>query len=148
VLVASDLLLSLNAMATTLGAAAQMGVPILLGTNAFGGSSVDEIAAAVSFTLSPRVREQLATLVPLHPFRVWPYGLFRFTAPVIADNPCFSMVRPFEVLDEEGFVTAATEMLWSADAIAGARARMDSCLAAVRALPSAVDVFAHHLTGT
>jgi hypothetical protein len=146
-LTAADVMLSFNAMATTIGTAALLGVPVLLGGNSFGGQDAGEVLARLPFAPSPAVRAWLIAMAPLHPFRVWPFGLYRFTTPIVQDNPCVEMTRRFEILDEEGFVSAAQVLLWDDEAAAAVRARMASCLEAVRRLPSAVDVVAHHLRG-
>lgn len=145
VLAASDLLLSFNSVATTIGTAATLGLPVLLGINSHGGATREEIAATLPFTATTATLEWLSSMAPLHPFRVWPYGLYRFAAPIVQDNACVEMTRRFELLDEQGFVAAARALLYDANAIAEARARMAACLSAVRALPSAVEVVAHHL---
>ncbi len=146
VLAASDLLLSLNAMATTIGTAALLGLPVLLGVNSYGGETPDGVVAGLPFTPTETTLDWLASIAPLHPFRVWPYGLYRFATPIVRDNACVEMTRRFEALDEAAFVTAARSLLYDAEAIRDARTRMQICLEAVRKLPSAVEVVAHHLS--
>jgi Family of unknown function (DUF6365) len=142
---AADLLLSFNTLATTIAAAALLDVPCLLGRNSYRGQTVDELVGQLPFSPTEATRATLAKLVPLYPFRVWPFGLYQFTAPIVAINPCIEMTHGFEILDEEGFVAAASALLWDSDVIAETSARMASCLDLVRALPSAVAVLAHHL---
>jgi len=113
---AADLLLSLNASATSIGGALAARVPVLLLHHE-----------------SPPARVGAPSLAP---FRAWPYGLSRLLAGVLANNPFAGVVASAELLDEPAVLGALESLLRDPRAIAEARQRTDGYLAEVATLPS------------
>ncbi len=101
--------------------------------------------AQLPFAPSATVASWLGVMAPLHPFLVWPFGLYRFAAPIVADNACLELTTRFEILDEHGFIDAAAAALGDVAARRSAQDRAAQCLAAIRQLPDALAVFNHHV---
>jgi hypothetical protein len=136
---AADCLLSLNAAATTIGVAAAAGVPVLLGINSYVGGA-REVAAALTDAGAPG-RTWLAHAAPLEPFRVWPLGLHRFLAPILADNPYAKCFVTVELLEGDAFRSALRRLLFDADARAASAADQRAFVASVRELPDVLAAF-------
>ena len=136
---AADLLLSLNTTATTGFAAASIGLPTIVVTNAHAGSA-EEVAARIP-AASEGLRAWLAEAAPLHPFRLWPLGLYGFLAPVLQDNPFAETFRAVELLDEEGMVETCRSLLFDDDAAAAERHRQARYRDRVNALPRPAEAF-------
>jgi hypothetical protein len=111
---ASDLLVSVNAVATSLATAIAARVPIVLGQTA-GGAIGDLV-------------------VP--PLRAWPLGLARLLGPTVADNPFYGAMRIADPLDAAGFGEACRALLFDAAAADAARAAAAAYHARVAQLPS------------
>jgi hypothetical protein len=134
---AADLLLSLNTTATTGLAATAIGLPTVVVVNSRGGTA-DELTAPGA---SPTLRAWLAEAAPLHPFRLWPLGLYSFLAPILADNPFTDTFRQVELLDEEAIVEACRSLLFDQGAAADARARQAAYRERIAALPGPASAF-------
>lgn len=129
---AADLLLSLNTTATTNFAAIAAGLPTVAVMNSRGGTQ-DELTALLP-DASETLRGWLAGAAPLHPFRLWPLGLFRFLTPVLAANPFTDALLQVELLDEEVLVESCRALLFdeaTADAQRQAQARYRDRVAAL-----------------
>lgn len=136
---AADLLLSLNTTATTSFAAIAIGLPIVVIQNSRAGTA-DELAAALP-AASDALRTWLSQAAPLHAFRLWPLGLFRFLTPVLENNPFAETFRPVELLDEESLVETSRELLFDESAAASERARQSVYRERIRALPGPAAAF-------
>jgi hypothetical protein len=115
-LAASDLLLTLNVAATTIGTALAARVPVL---------------ALGSAGRHPDV----------HPFRVWPLGLAGFLAPVLAGNPYLDAIETAELLDGDATVAACRRLLHDPVARDAHLGRRDAYVATLSRLPSGADLF-------
>lgn len=112
---AADLLLSLNTTATTNATAIAMGLPVVAVMSSHVGS-VEQVTAALARPLSAEARAWLEQAAPLHAFRLWPLGLHRFLAPVLAGNPFGDAFRSVELLDEDALVETCRSLLFDPDA--------------------------------
>ena len=131
---AADLLVTLNASATTISTAIALGLPVVLAINSYDAAIAPD-----------DLRARVEALSPLHPFQVWPLGLHSFLAPVFADNPYLDAITRVELLDETAVVEACHRLLSDSQASAQARARMATYRQLVEQLPSALDVFDGYL---
>ena len=136
---AADLLLSLNTTATTGFTAITAGLPAVVVMNSHAGSA-DELVQARPGA-SDGLRAWLADAAPLHPFRLWPLGLFGFLTPVLEDNPFAETFRAVELLDEEAMVETCRALLFDDSAAAALRDRQDRYRERVRALPGPAEAF-------
>jgi Family of unknown function (DUF6365) len=136
---AADLLLSLNTTATTGLAATAIGLPAVVLVNSHSGSA-EEVAAAVPHA-SPALRAWLAEAAPLHPFRLWPLGLFSFLAPILQDNPFADTFRQVELIDEDAIADACGSLLFDEAAAAAARDRQALYRERVGSLPGPAQAF-------
>lgn len=133
---AADLLLSCNAAATTLGSAIAAELPILLGVNSIGGSSLAELAGKAPAPLIARVRDWAGRHLPLPPLRAYPLSLYSFLAPVLRDNPCYEALTPVELLDAEGFTAAARALLYEQERRAAVQQGQRRLAQRIHRLPS------------
>jgi hypothetical protein len=138
---AADLLLSLNATGITTLSAVAAGVPVLAIVNSHQGRTVAEVLRALGEDGPDELRSWLSEVVPLYPFRVWPLGLLRFLAPVLADNPFTATYRTAELLDEASFLRSCRALLFEDDAAAQERQRQSSYRESLRALPTPAQAF-------
>lgn len=145
-LAASDLLLSFNFSATTIGSAIAGGIPVLLGVNSHAGATADSVASRLREPPSPSLRAWLEEAAPLPAFRVWPLGLFKFLAPLAKNNPYTTAMEVAEVLEESAFDAATQRLLFDDDARAALRARQAAYRAEVQALPKAADLVETYLS--
>jgi hypothetical protein len=136
----ADLLLSFNTSATSTLSALASSLPIVLAINSHAGKTVEEVAAALPEPPAEPVRRWLERVVPLHPFRVWPLGLYGLLSPVLAANPFADAVRAVEVLDWPALTGACRELLFDAGARERVLRRQADYVRMVRALPAAADV--------
>jgi hypothetical protein len=134
---AADLLLTLNATATTNFTAIALGLPILAVSNSRSGPA-EEVTTDVS---SDRLRAWLAEAAPLHRFRLWPLGLFEFLAPVLTGNPYADAMRRVELLDETALFEACRALLFDDAATARLREAQARYRDRVRALPGPAQAF-------
>jgi hypothetical protein len=95
-LAASDLLLSVNAAATSVQAAIAVGVPAAVVVSSLSAASLAETGLDLA-TLPADLRAWLEHVMPLRPFRVCPVGLYRFMAPVLANNPYAALFAELEL---------------------------------------------------
>jgi uncharacterized protein DUF6365 len=142
---AADLLLSFNTTGTITISAVARGLPVVVAINSHHGRTVEEVAADLPQPPAEAVRRWLAEVVPLHPFRIWPLGLYRFLSPVLAGNPFTRAFRTVEVLDEEGFVQACRELLFDDRARARQQEEQQAYREEVSRLPSAGEVFRNYV---
>jgi hypothetical protein len=136
----ADLLLTFNTSATSTLTALACGLPVVLAINSLSGRTVEEVAAALPRPPADPVRRWLEQVVPLHPFRVWPLGLYGLLTPVLADNPFTEAVRTVEVLDWAALTGACRELLFDAGAREQALRRQGAYAALARGLPDAAEV--------
>lgn len=125
---ASDLVLSLNIGATTLGRAVLSDLPAVVLTNRFAvpDAPAIEAAAAALGGLTGTVRGWLADMLPLHQMRMWPLGFHAFLEPILTGNPYTAAFTDLELLDEPAVVQGIEQALYDAatrDRLAAARAR-------------------------
>lgn len=109
----ADLLLSLNAGATTLARATLSDIPAMVLTNRFtiDGPASGQAAEEQLGTLTPTVRAWLAGAEPLWPFRMWPLGFHSFLQPLLTGNPYTETFAHAELLDEHAVVQGMERML-------------------------------------
>ncbi len=131
----ADLLLSFNAIATSLATGVAARVPIVLAMSPLSATTEAEADAALGPHATPAVRAFVAASLPLRPMRAWPLGLDRILAPTLADNPFYTAMRVTDVLDEAGFVAACRELLFDPGAAAALRRRQDDYRRRVASLP-------------
>lgn len=136
---AADLLLSLNTTATTGMAATAIGLPTVVIANSHGGSA-DELAAVVG-DASSALRAWLAEAAPLHPFRLWPLGLFSFLTPILEGNPFTDTFRQVELLDEDAIAETCRALLFDESAAAAARDLQAGYRERIRSLPGPAEAF-------
>lgn len=136
---AADLLLSLNTTATTGLLATAIGLPSVVVVNSHGGSA-EELAAVVP-DLSPALRAWLAEAAPLHPFRLWPLGLFSFLTPILEGNPFTDTFRQVELLEEHAIAETCRALLFDEGAAAAARDLQSRYRERVRSLPGPAQAF-------
>jgi hypothetical protein len=140
----SDLVLSLNAGATTVARAVLADTPSMVVTNQFrvrDGAELDGVGAAVG-GLSDNVRDWSASALPLYPFRMWPIGWHSFLDPVLSDNPYTDAVTHVELLDERGVVDGISAALYDKATIEQTAAARAEYRKAVAALAPTAEVFA------
>ncbi|HET9316729.1 MAG TPA: DUF6365 family protein [Vicinamibacteria bacterium] len=136
---AADLLLSLNTTATTALAATAIGVPTVVVANSYAGSA-EELAALVP-DASPALRAWLADAAPLHPFRLWPLGLFSFLTPILQDNPFTDTFRQVELLDEHAIEETCRALLFDEGEASAARDLQSRYRERIRSLPGPAQAF-------
>jgi hypothetical protein len=116
---------------------------------ALAAASEDEAERALGARLAPAVRAWIAANLPLHPMRAWPLGLDTLLRATLAKNPFYSAMRIADPLDEDGFVTACSELLFEPAAAAALRQRQVDYQHRVGALPTGPERFLSLLaTGT
>jgi hypothetical protein len=126
---ACDLVLSLNAGATTVARALISDIPAIVLVNGLAvgtPEAVEEAGAAIGSGLTSAVRDWLAGMLPLHKFRMWPLGFYDFLEPLLAANPYTEALTTIELLDEKAVVAGISRELYdiaTMDAKAAARAR-------------------------
>ncbi|HNN95067.1 MAG TPA: DUF6365 family protein, partial [Pseudomonadota bacterium] len=136
---AADLLLCVNAAATSLVAATAAGLPSVLLVNSYAGEP-DEVASRLPGA-DPFLRGWLDRLGTLHRFRVCPLGLYELLAPVLHDNPYATTFSIVEMLEIEAVVAACSQLLFDAAAAQAMRERQASYWASLASLPSALERF-------
>jgi hypothetical protein len=130
---ACDLVLSLNAGATTVARAVLSDIPSVVLANSVavaGPGAIDEAAARLG-GLTPTVRDWLGEMTPLHKFRMWPLGFYDFLEPILADNQYTDALTILELLDEKSVVEGIANELYDTatrEARSAARARYLSML--------------------
>ena len=137
---AADMLLSFNTSSTTVGAAVAAGLPTVLCVNSFAGSTVEEVLTALPGKPTEAVVSWLRDTVPLHRFRVWPFGFYDFLSPTLQDNPYTTTQRTVELLDEPAVLAACHALLHDESARAAQAAQQAAYCATVRALPDAAQL--------
>ena len=147
---AADLVLSFNTTGSTTMAAVAAGVPVVAGMNSRRLRSLDEAEAesVLGHAPSPRLREWLGQVVPLHPFHVWGLGLFDFLQPVLAGNPYGRAFRSVEVLDGDALVDTCRGLLFDAAARAELQEAQAAYRDALRGLPGPAAAFDQALSST
>jgi hypothetical protein len=136
---ATDLLLSANISATTIGKAMAARVPTLVLQNSVGGGSVEEIEQAIGKPLSGFTRGWVHASAPLYPFSLWPVGYYSFLKPVLRDNPYVGALDVVEMLDEEAVQNALTRLTKDRAAREEQLHRQAGYLARVNMCPSAAE---------
>ena len=130
---ASDLVLSLNIGATTLGRAVLSDIPAVVLTNGFAvpdAVAIGEVEAKLG-GLTPAVRSWLGDMLPLHQMRMWPLGFWEFLEPILAGNPYTGAFTDLELLDEPAVVQGLERTLYdpaTRDRLAAGRAQYLSIL--------------------
>jgi Family of unknown function (DUF6365) len=130
---ASDLVLSLNIGATTLGRAVLSDIPAVVLTNGFAvpdALAIGEVEAKLG-GLTPAVRSWLGDMLPLHQMRMWPLGFWEFLEPILAGNPYTGAFTDLELLDEPAVVQGLERTLYdpaTRDRLAAGRAQYLSIL--------------------
>ena len=139
-LFAADLLLSLNAAATSIGTAITGGVPTLLLQNSVLSGPTAPVPTLHGKPLTALVRDFLRT-TPLHPFRIFPLSLYHFLAPAIPNNPYFETIDIVELLDQEAFTQRCLALLFSSAEQEAQRQRQQAYIKQVQSLPTGVEQF-------
>ena len=130
---ASDLVLSLNIGATTLGRAVLSDIPAVVLTNGFAvpdAVAIGEVEAKLG-GLTSGVRSWLGDMLPLHQMRMWPLGFWEFLEPILSGNPYTGAFTDLELLDEPAVVQGLERALYdpaTRDRLAAGRAQYLSIL--------------------
>ena len=130
---ASDLVLSLNIGATTLGRAVLSDIPAVVLTNGFAvpdAAAIGSVEAKLG-GLTSGVRSWLGDMLPLHQMRMWPLGFWEFLEPILAGNPYTGAFTDLELLDEPAVVQGLERALYdpaTRDRLAAGRAQYLSIL--------------------
>jgi hypothetical protein len=144
VLSSSDLLLSLNASATTNTLAAVSGVPVLVLQNGFDGPAAD-LPTFLGRAPTPAVAAWAERHLPIYRFLMWPMSMWGALTPVLADNPYDRLLHRTEILDGARVREQLNTLLFDVAArerAAQARARyVDS----VSGLPQGHELLLQHL---
>jgi hypothetical protein len=141
----ADALLTFNTSATSTLSALAIGLPVVLAINSRSGRTPDEALSGLAGAPADPVRRFLERVVPLHPFRVWPLGLYGLLSPVLVDNPFTDAVRTVELLDWAALTGACRELLFEPSARADALRRQEAYCAEARALPAGADALLSQL---
>ena len=128
---AADLVLSLNAPATTSTAAVALGVPVLTLQNSFVGDSLDALWSWLGEAPAPVVVDWARRYTPLYRTLMWPMSAWGMLSRVLRDNPYDALLHRVELLDARRVVETAVRLLDHGED-AAARERF---LAAVQRLP-------------
>lgn len=128
---AADLVLSLNAPATTSTAALALGVPILTLQNSFVGESLDALWSWLGRRPDPTVVAWARAHAPMHRFLMWPMSAWGMLSRVLADNPYDALLHRVELLDAERVLETARRLLSEGQD----EAIRSAYLARVRSLP-------------
>jgi hypothetical protein len=115
---AADLVLTLDMSAAAVGWAIAWNAPLLVVSNAFGGTKAADVVRAAKLAIGDKTRAWLEESVPLIPFRSWPVGLHRTLQPPPGAAPSWTEA---ELLDEVGFHDASKALLFDAKEIDRAR---------------------------
>jgi hypothetical protein len=136
----SDLLLSANVSATTIGWAIQMGVPVVVLENSRMLRSMDEVESVADGPLSEAAHALLREALPVYPFRLWPLGYYAFLQPLLVDNAYCQTFETVEVVNEPGVVSTCAALLFDPAARAAQARRQCRYIEQVKTLPSAAEV--------
>ena len=136
-MVASDLVVTFNASASTTNLALANAVPVIVGATACAGEHPDEILAGLRFEPEPEISAWIRSTPRLSPFLVWPYGFDAFLTPVLADNPLCEVVARFEALDVAAFPTLAEPLIFDEETRAAWTETRDAYVTEVERLPTA-----------
>jgi hypothetical protein len=145
VVAAADLLLTFNCSSTVIASAIAVGLPVLVGRSSLDCRTARQALASLGEPPSPALRRWLARAAPLHRFRLWPIGLFRFFARVLAKNPYRGTFEQTEVLEEERFVGSCRSLLFEPKAADALRERQAAYRELVRSLPGPADWIERYL---
>jgi hypothetical protein len=138
--VASDLLLTANVSATTIGWAIQIGVPVVVLENSRMLQSMEDVESLGSGPLSEAARHLWREALPVYPFRLWPLGYYDFLQPLLAENDYCRAFETVELADEPGAVATCQKLLFDAAAGQALAARQRHYVERVEALPNAAEV--------
>lgn len=133
----SDLLVSANLSASTIGRALVAGVPVLAIENRRSAACYAGLPAEVRKGLSAPAARLVAGHMPIYPFRVWPLGYHRFLSPIVEAGPFARAITRVELLDEVGVTAAIRRMVFDSGPRAAVLARQASYVSTIRRLPSA-----------
>lgn len=131
-MIAADLLLSLNAPATTSTAAVAHGVPVLTLQNSFVGETLDALWSWLGERPAPAVVQWARVNTPLYRFLMWPMSGWQMLSRVLADNPYDRLLNRVELLDARRVLETMHSLLERGEDEAARAAYLDE----VRALPS------------
>jgi hypothetical protein len=140
VLAVTDLMVSLNFSAATLLSAITAGIPTVIVSNTRCMSTFDEAIAEARTPYPERMHAWLNEVLPLYPFLLWPLGFHRFLSPLLHANPYKKVFEMIELLDEDGFVNACTDLLSSSAVRDEHLHRQISYIDIVKKLPSPNEV--------
>lgn len=134
-LAAADLLLSLNAPATTATAAVALGVPVLTLQNSFVGESLDALWSWLGRRPDPVVVAWAREHVPLYRFLMWPMSAWGMLSKLFEGNPYDGLLNRVEILDAEAVLGGARRLLSGGEDEAAVRGYFEE----VRRLPGAAE---------
>ena len=136
----ADLVLSLNAAATTNMTAFSEHIPVVLLHNSVAAEALDAALSSVGSGTTGFLRQWIRRALPLYGFHVWPLGLHDFMNPVLTGNPYVQALAWLELLEEEAVLTALSALLFRKNARDEQVARQDRYADLVRKLPSPMAV--------
>lgn len=136
-LVASaDLLLSLNISAVSTIKAALSGLPVVVLGNSYQARTRDELEISLRKVWHPTIEKNVASLLPLYPFTLWPLGFKSYLAPSLKDNPFLDALRMEELLAADSVIETVHKLLFSSEAIEELRHAQDAYKKRLELLPS------------
>ncbi len=130
-LVASDVAIGNNVMATSIASALALDVACVVVESTRACMTIDEAGA-----VPEDVRRWLSSVVPLYPYAVLPLGLRRFVTPILAGNPFADAIDRCDILDPDATAARVAALLERDPKKRDARA---SYRAQIAALPSGLE---------
>ena len=135
----ADLVLSLNASATTNTTALRVGTPVMTVWNRWSARS-GALQFKLGYPPSRELRGWLARHAPVPHFAMWPMSWERVLSTLLAGNPYAELLHLTDLLDERSFHDTATRLLEDSEAIEAERTRREAYLIELRALPGPSDL--------
>lgn len=140
-LAAADLVLSLNASATSNTTALSLDVPVLTVWNRWSARGT-ELAFKLGYAPSPELRGWLASNAPVPRFAMWPMDWTEVLSTLLANNPYAAHLGCVDLLDERRFHAVATGLLHDPQAQEAARSARQRCVEATTVLPRPSELLA------
>lgn len=133
-----DLVISVNASATTTLRAILESKPVVLAQNSYTIGE-REGAAEAGLHASEALRCWIEQTRPIRSFRLWPLGYHDFLTPLVKGNPYFDAVTPAEILCEDAFIETCDRLLFDPSTRAASAAAQRAYLEELVAVPGPAD---------
>lgn len=144
-LAAADLLLSLNASATSNGTAIALGTPVLCLVQTSRARNVRELAFQLGTQPSAPLADWLRSNLPLPVFRMWPMRMVDALGRLLIGTPYGEVCNLTELLEESAVLATLRALLRDPERRAVERERQQRFLDLARALPGPAEVVAGYL---